>query len=120
MTAARLDIGAKVSIGEAPVGIIIGFHDDDPILRLNGNGITVQFSRDAIDCELPSDFDKFKVGAKVDSSYIRLFKRLNRGEVISVHTDGMMMIRWDREGECLHHASELRRITSIWDHLKHG
>ena len=61
---------------------------------------------------------QFPVGTKVDSSRIPLFKKLNRGEVTAVHPDGLVMVRWDWEGECLQHPVELNQIATLWDHLK--
>jgi hypothetical protein len=60
----------------------------------------------------------FPVGAAVDSRLILLFAKLNLGVVTAVHPDGMVMVEWDLEGRSLHYPSELRRLVSLWDHLK--
>jgi hypothetical protein len=58
------------------------------------------------------------VGTEVDSSRIPLFKQLNRGVVKAVHSDGLVMVLWDREGPCLQHPSELQRIPDPWGHFR--
>jgi hypothetical protein len=98
--------------------MVVGFENNNPILNLGGQ--VREFPREAIDVSPVVDLGVFSVGTTVDSGFIRLFKHLNRGEIVSVHEDGMVMVQWDREGACLQHISELRKTSTIWEHLKDG
>lgn len=111
----RLEIGATVLLDGEPIGVVVGLNNGNPLINMNWG--TYEFALESIEV-LPADASEFPVGTKVDSSRIQLFKRLNRGEIIGVHSDGMVMVRWDREGECLQYPSELKRILTLWDHLK--